>query len=86
LTLKLIIIPRASIQYKSTGRIRYNPDAIALQHIWNPENDGDSLPSFETKTKLQNLATVQNIVITKRQELITQYHVIKVQTPETKKS
>ena len=82
----LSFIPRASIQYKSTGRIRCKPDAIVLQRIWNPEGDDTSLLSFKTKTKFQNLTTVQNIVITKRQDLITQYHVIKVQMPGTKKS
>jgi len=80
----LSFIPRASIQYKSTGRIRYNPDAIVLQHIWNPENDGAFLPSFKTKTQLQNLGRVQNFVITKRQELITQYYFIKSQKPDGK--
>jgi len=75
----------ASLQYRSTGRIRYNLNAIALQDIWNPEDDGASLSSFKTKTKLQSLTAVQNIVITKRQEHITQYHVIKFQTSETRK-
>lgn len=53
--------------------------------MWNPEDYGASLSSFKTKTKLQNQTTIQNIVITKRQEHTTQYHVIKFQTPETKK-